>query len=74
VEKIQTVVSFDGEVCMVSMPSASRRGLNHKVLLACTCEGFQRGGFCYHLSAAADVIHGDVRAQALRTRQRMGKS
>ena len=72
-EKIQTVVSFDGDVRGVRIPSATRRGLVHKVLLACTCEGFQLGGFCYHLNTAADVIHSDVRAQALRTRQRVGK-
>lgn len=72
-QKLQTVISFDGDVRGVRIPSASRKGVTHKVLLACTCEGFQLGGFCYHLGAAADVVHNDVRAQALRTRQRVGR-
>lgn len=72
-EKLQTVVSFDGDVRGVRVPSATRKGVTHKVLLACTCEGFQMGGFCYHLNVASEVIHNDVRAQAARTRQRMGR-
>ena len=71
-ETIKTLVSVDGKVSGVRIPSATRKNLTHKVILSCTCEGFQFGGFCYHLAEAATILREDARAQALRTRVRMG--
>lgn len=72
-ETIKTLVAVDGKVNTVRIPSATRRGLVHKIVLSCTCEGFQFGGFCYHLGSAAEVMREDARAQAARTRARMGR-
>jgi hypothetical protein len=64
------LVQFDGSVRGVTIPSATRK-INHKVLLACTCEGFQYAGHCYHLADAAAIVREDARAQAARTRARV---
>lgn len=70
-ETVKTLVEFDGAVRGVTVPSASRKKVTHKVLLACTCEGFQYTGHCYHLSKAAAIVSDDARAQAARTRARI---
>jgi|WetSurSiteA1Bulk_404760.scaffolds.fasta_scaffold315490_2 hypothetical protein len=72
-ETLKTVVAVDGKVAGVRIPSGSRPGLTHKVLLSCTCEGFQFGGFCYHLAQAASIVREDARAQAARTRARVAR-
>ena len=68
---VQTTVTFDGSVRTVKMPSASRPDVNHTVLLACSCEGFQFNGYCYHLSDASIVLREDGRNQRTRTRVRL---
>ncbi len=68
----QTVVAVPGAVRSVRVGSASRPGLVHQVVLTCTCEGFQFGGHCRHLTEAAEILRDDTRAQRLRTRARLG--
>jgi hypothetical protein len=73
-QTVKTLVEVDGKVHQVRIPSASREGLVHKVVLSCTCEGFQLGGgFCYHLTEAAKVLRDDSRFLAIRTRARVGR-
>lgn len=50
---IKTVVEFDGPVQQTTIASQSRQGVRYNVVLACQCEGFRFGGYCYHLEAAA---------------------
>jgi hypothetical protein len=71
-EKLQTVVAVDGDVRIVTVASASRLKLKHKVLLSCTCEGFRYGGYCRHLTEAACIVRTDAVAQRERTKQRLG--
>lgn len=71
VATVQTTVTFDGSVRTVRLPSASRPDVNHTVLLACSCEGFQFNGYCYHLADAAIVVREDGRAQGARVRARL---
>jgi hypothetical protein len=71
---VKTLVEVDGKVHQVRVPSASRRDLTHKVVLSCTCEGFQLGGgYCYHLAQAAQVLRDDARFLAARNRSRIGR-
>lgn len=70
---VKTTVEIDGKVSEVRVASATRPKLTHKVVLSCSCEGFQFNGFCYHLVSAAGVLREDRRAQALRTRARLGR-
>lgn len=68
----QTIVAVPGSVRSVRVASASRPGVVHQVVLTCTCEGFQFGGYCRHLGEASEVLRDDTRAQRLRTRYRLG--
>lgn len=71
-ETVKTVVAIDGPVHTVRVPSSTRKGLAHKVILACTCEGFKFTGRCWHLSEAVNVNREDTRAQQVRTQARLG--
>lgn len=70
---VQTIVAVPGIVRTITVGSRSRADVTHKVTLSCTCEGFQLGGYCYHLSAAAAVLSDDVRYLRARTRARLGR-
>lgn len=72
-ETLKTMVVIDGKVSQVRIPSATRKNVVHKVVLSCTCEGFQYNGFCYHLQSAGMVLREDSRQQALRNRIRIGR-
>lgn len=72
-QTVQTVVAVDGAVRSVRIGSASRPGVVHKVVLSCSCEGFQYAGHCYHLGEAALIVRDDSRAARLRTRIRLGR-
>lgn len=67
---VKTLVEFDGAVRSVRVPSASRKKVTHKILLACTCEGFQFTGRCYHLDVAVKLNQADARAHDARLRER----
>ncbi len=67
----KTTLTFDGKTRTVKMPSLSRPGVTHTVLIACSCEGFQFNGYCYHLSEAAVIAREDARAAAQRTKSRL---
>ena len=68
---VQTTVTVDGPVRTVRMLSASRPDVKHTVLLACSCEGFQFNGYCYHLAEAARTLREDGQVQVSRTRARL---
>jgi hypothetical protein len=72
-QTMQTVVAVDGSVRSVRVGSSSRPGVVHKVVLSCSCEGFQYVGHCRHLGEAAVVLCEDTRAARLRTRVRLSR-
>lgn len=71
-QTMQTVVAVPGSVRSIRVGSASRPGVVHQVVLTCSCEGFQFGGYCRHLEEAAEIAREDARAARLRTRIRLG--
>jgi hypothetical protein len=72
-ETLKTTVEIEGKVTQVRMPSMSRPGVVHKVVLSCTCEGFTFNGYCHHLTEAVIVAREDARYLRARTRIRVGR-
>jgi len=64
VETLKTVVSVDGAVRVVHVKSSTRENVKHRVLLACSCEGFKFGQYCKHIAEAGQIAQ--VQNAALR--------
>lgn len=57
---VKTTVEIDGPVRIARVPSLSRPGEKHKVVVSCDCKGFRYGGYCRHVALASS----DLRATA----------
>lgn len=67
---VKSLIEIDGKASCVTVPSASRPEVKHKVVVSCSCEGFQFVGYCYHIKEAADVLKADLTVLRERTKQR----
>ena len=55
--KISTTLTLEGGVPRaIKVPSSTRPGVKHTVLLHCTCEGFRYGSKCGHILSAAQLL------------------
>jgi len=52
-EYVETVFKVAGPVRVARVNSKSRPGKQHKVTVACECEGFRYNGYCRHVALAA---------------------
>ena len=68
---LKSLLEVDGKVSQVRVRSHSDASLIHTVLMSCSCDGFQLGGYCYHVPVAHQILREDVIAGKARTRHRL---